>query len=441
MTEEIINALVQVPDLRVAARTSVFAFKGKPDDLRTIAGKLNVRTVLEGSVRKAGNKIRITAQLINAADGFHLWAEKFDRGLDDIFAVQDEIARTIAERLKAKLAGGARQQLVVAPTADIEAYQLYLQGRFFWNQRGGGLMKGLKCFEAALAKDPNYAAAHGGVADAYVLMAFYGYVRAKDVVPLARSAAQRALELEPEMPEAQSALAFVTGVFDLQVDASYRAYRRVVETHPKFVPARYWRASTESVCGRHHEGVRLAEEAVRLEPHSLIANALFAWVSITARTGRAVELARHVLAMEPNFMIGRWVLGIALLAENQFDESIAELRQAVEISQQLPWMVGTYGCALAYAGRTAEARLVLEQLSQRARTGYVPAYALFLLHAYLREERTALDLLEQAIADGDAGICYFGIVVAWPTPMGLPEQYMNRDTRAAYAQRLGLQLV
>ncbi len=438
MTEEIINALVQVPDLRVAARTSVFAFKGKADDLRTIAAKLNVRTVLEGSVRKAGNKIRITAQLISAADGFHLWSEKFDRGLEDIFAVQDEIARTIADKLKAKLAGGVQQPLVKPPTDDLEAYQLYLQGRFFWNQRGDGLAKGLKCFEAALKRDPDYALAHAGLAEAYVLIAFYGYARPNDVIPKARAAALRAIELEPRMAEAHCALGFVLGVYDRDFPASWRSYERAIELKPTFVAARYWTASSESVYGNHRKGVEVAEQAVRIEPLSLIANALLAWVGITAQSGKSVEIARRVTEMEPRFLIGHWILGIALISENRFDEGLRELMEAIEISNRLPWMVASYGCGLAWAGRTTEARAVLEELKRRTTSEYVPAFLFVMLHAYLGEEQKAVAWLEQSIQDNDGALHYFGIVVDWPTPMSIPERYFSPETRTRFIKRLGV---
>lgn len=439
MTEEIINALVQVPDLRVAARTSVFAFKGKADDLRTIAAKLNVRTVLEGSVRKAGNKIRITAQLINAADGFHLWSEKFDRGLGDIFAVQDEIARTIADKLKAKLAGGVQQPLVKPATDDLEAYQLYLQGRYYWNQRGAGLAKGLNYFEAALKRDPDYALAQAGLAEAYVLIAHYGYARPKDVIPKARVAALRAIELEPRMAEAHSALAFILGVYDRDIRASRLSYERAIELKPTLVAARYWTASLESVCGDHGKGVEVAEEAVRIEPLSLVANTLLAWVGITARSGKSVVIARRVIEMEPRFLIGHWILGVALIAENKFDEGLRELTETIELSNRLPWMVATYGCGLAWAGRATEARAVLEELERRASAEYVPAFLFVMLHAYLGEEAQAVAWLERSIEDNDGALCYFGVVVDWPTPMGIPERYFSPEVRTRFIKRLGLE--
>ncbi|MHC4138133.1 MAG: tetratricopeptide repeat protein, partial [Planctomycetota bacterium] len=212
MTEEIINALTQLEDLRVAARTSCFAFKGKPADIGEIGAKLKVATVLEGSVRKAGTRLRITAQLVNVGDGYHLWSERYDREMEDVFAIQDEIARAIADRLQVTLAVGAGERLVKPPTKSLEAYDLYLKGRYFVNRivevAGEGPRKGIDFFEQALALDPGYALAHAGIADAY---SFLGstVLRPKEALPKAREAAMRALELDDTLAETHCALGWI----------------------------------------------------------------------------------------------------------------------------------------------------------------------------------------------------------------------------------------
>ncbi|MBI4627016.1 MAG: TIR domain-containing protein [Verrucomicrobia bacterium] len=441
MTEEIINALVQVAELRVAARTSVFAFKGKADDLRTIAVKLNVRTVLEGSVRKAGNQIRITAQLINADDGYHIWSERFDRALDDIFAVQDEIARTIAAKLKVKLklVGDGRQLLVKPPTDDLEAYQLYLQGRYFWGQRGGGLLKGLRCFEAALARDPNYALAYTGVADAYTLLGFYGYARPNDVMPKARAAAERALAIDPELAEAHSALGFILLSYDWNIPAAEHALRRAIKLKPTYVPARYWLASVVVGRNRPHDSVAIDEEAVRIEPLSLFANAHLGWMLLGA--GRAEDAARrleHLLELDPRLLIGHWLLGQAYVALGRTEEGLAKLRTAVELSGNLAWMVATFGCALAHVGRTDEARAVLADLERRAEKEYVRAFLFAMLHAYLGEEDRMLVWLEKARAERDLALPYTDMVSDSFLATFIPARFLNASKRAAFIERLGL---
>jgi TolB-like protein/Flp pilus assembly protein TadD len=439
MTEEIINALVQVPDLRVAARTSVFAFKGKADDLRTIAAKLNVRTVLEGSVRKAGNKIRITAQLINAADGFHLWSEKFDRGLDDIFAVQDEIARAIVDKLKAKLAGGAQQPLVKPPTEDIEAYQLYLQGRYFWNQRGAGLTKGLRCFEAALALDPDYALAHAGVADAYTLLGFYGHSRPNEVMPKARAAAERALALDPTLAEAHCALGFIFQTYDRNVVESLRELRRAIELKPTYVTSYYWLASAKLAMLRVDESIACDAEAVRIEPYSLMANTHLGWMFLCAdRPADAVPPLTHVIELEPKALLAHWLLGQACILLDRSEEGLAELRLAAEISGNLPWMVGGVASALAYLGRKAEAREVLATLMQRHETEYVKAFSVAVIHAYLGDHREMMHWLERATEENDSLLVYLDVGPGKFIANGIPFHIWSGPTRAAFFERLGI---
>jgi len=441
MTEEIINAPVQVPDLRVAARASVFAFKGKADDLRTIAAKLNVRTVLEGSVRKAGNKIRITTRLINAADGFHLWSEKFDRGLDDIFAVQDEIARAIAEKMKAKLTGGDRGPLVVANTDDVEAYQLYLQGRYFWAQRGAGLAKGLQCFEAALARDPNYALAHTGVADACSLLAFYGFARGRDVLPKALQAARRAIALDAESAEAHCALGFIQLIHLRDAAASLGSFRRAIALKPTHAPSHYWAGATLIALRRSLDEVDIwTSAAVRLEPFSLIARSLIGWGRLgVGASAAALAPLRQVLELEPAFSVGRWLLGDALFSSGALEEGIVELRRAVEQSNKLGWMVATLGCALAHTGKAEEARGVLADLTRRAETEYVQSFLFAMLHAYLGDEASALAWLECAIEDGDPALTFLRIDMVLLGPMGISAVYLRPELRAALVARLGLQ--
>lgn len=439
ITEEIINALVQVPDLQVAARTSSFSFKGKPDDLRTIASKLNVRTVLEGSVRKAGLRIRITAQLINAADGFHLWSERFDRDLDDIFAMQDDIARAIVEKLKAGLARSREQPFVKPSTENLVAYQLYLQGRYYWNQRGAGLVKGLQCFEAALTHDPDYALAHTGVADSCTLLAFYGFVRPSDIAAKARAAAARAVTLDPQLAEAHTALAFVLFSFDRNLPAAQKSYRRSIELKPSYVPARYWLASLLVGLRRYDEAVALDEEAVRLEPHSLFANVHLGWMLLLAeRTEDAVRRLRYVLELEPKFLMAHWLLGQACISLGQTEEGLAELGLAVTLSGKLPLMVGGVGCALAHLGRKDEAQAVLAELMQRSKTEYVAAYVLAILHGFLGDEATALVWLEKADQECDASLPYMAADPDLFMCTGFPRKYLSPPARADFIKRAGI---
>ncbi len=438
ITEEIINALVQVPDLQVAARTSSFSFKGKPDDLRTIGSKLNVRTVLTGSVRKAGPRVRITAQLVNAADGFHLWSERFDRDLDDIFAMQDEIARAIVEKLKAGLTRRREQPFVLPSTDNLDAYQLYLQGRYHWNQRGAGLGKALQLFEAALAHDPDFALAHAGLADSCTLLGFYGFVRPIDVAAKARAAAARAVALNPDLAEAQTAHAFVLFSFDRNLPPAERAFRRAIELKPTYAPARYWLASLLIGHRRYAEAVALDEEAVRLEPHSLFANVHLAWMLLLSeRPEEAVRRLHYVLELEPKFLMAHWLLGQAYVSLGKAAEGLETLGRAKALSGNLPLMTGGVGCALAHLGRKDEARLVLEELVRRSQTEYVSAYVFAILHGFLGDQATALVWLEKAYEECDASLPYMAADPDLFMCTGLPRRYLTAEARAAFIKRIG----
>jgi len=439
ITEEIINALVQLPDLRVAARTSVFAFKGKNEDLRGIAQKLNVRTVLEGSVRKSGDRLRITAQLINAADGYHLWSERFDRKLDDVFEVQDEIARTIAEKLKVRLTGGGQGPLVKPSTENVEAYELYLQGRHFWGKRGAGIMKGLKFFEAALEKDPAFALAHAGMADAYQLLGFYGFAPPRDVMPKARAAAERALQLDPNLAEAHNALGFILLSYDWDVGAAQREFKRAIALKPSYIPAYYWYASSFIPFDSPAKAVAMDEEAVRIEPLSLFANAHLGWMLLCAeRYHDAAVRLEHALELDPSFLMTTWLLGQTYVLTDRHEEGLAKLQRAVELSGNASWMVATLAGVLAWIGRVDEARSLLNELLKRRETQYVRAYLIAIVYGHLRDQENAFAWLEKAREERDASLPYSGGQFDVLFGMGIPRGVLDPARLKAFTTTLGI---
>src|SRR3989440_11363645 len=240
IAEDIINALAQLPGLRVAARTSSFAFRARAVELAEVGAKLKVAMVLEGSVRKAGNRLRVTAQLVKVGDGDHLWSERYDRDMTDIFAIQDEIAKAIAERLKVTLDGGAAASLVTPATGNLDAYHLCLKGRYLLAQRGLGLRKALECFDQAIALDPNYALAHAGLAEACTVLAQYGLVPPGMLRAKARAAACRALELAPNLAEAHAAAGTVSFVIDWGWATPARELRQAIPRNPRYVLPRLW---------------------------------------------------------------------------------------------------------------------------------------------------------------------------------------------------------
>jgi TolB-like protein len=272
MTEEIINALAQIEQLHVVARTSAFSFKGKYIDVRTVGKRLNVRTVLLGSVRRAGNEVRITTQLVNVEDGYHLWSDRYDREVKDIFEIQDEIARSIAERLKVTLKGREQERLVKAGTNNLEAYQLYVKGRALLYRRGGAISRAAECFEREVALDPDYALAWAGLADSYTVLGYYGHACPEANMPRAVEAARRAVGLAPSLAEGHSALAMASlmGIWD-RVEAE-REFLRASELNPKYTQARDWYALffLQYSEGRLEEGSAQAKLALLSDPLSSI---------------------------------------------------------------------------------------------------------------------------------------------------------------------------
>jgi serine/threonine-protein kinase len=278
MTDELINALAKVPGLRVVSRTSAFAFKGRQQDVRTIGGQLNVECVLEGSVRRAGRRLRTAVQLVNVADGYQLWSETFDREMEDVFAIQDEISRGIVSALKLRLLGEGPGLLVKSATADFEAYTLYLKGRLLWNRRSDDALRhGLAHFEQALARDPNYALAQVGLADSYVLLGFYTALAPAEAFPRAQAAAETALRLDPALGEAYPALAYVKMYYEWDWTGALRAFRQAIERNPNYATAHQWLGNCLAILGRFDESVASFQRAVELDPLSAIKNAALGW--------------------------------------------------------------------------------------------------------------------------------------------------------------------
>ncbi|MCX7108915.1 MAG: tetratricopeptide repeat protein [Proteobacteria bacterium] len=303
ISEDLPNALSGIEGLHVVARTSCFAFKGRSEDIRTIGDALGVGAVLEGSVRKADNKLSITAQLINVVDGFRLWSQSFDREMQDVFAIQDDITRAIMAALKLRLANRGGQPLVKPQTISTEAYELYLKGRFFWNQRGIGLKKALHYFELALIEDADYALALSGLADTYSLLSWYGYLSPNEVIPKAIHAAKRALQLDPQLTEAHTSQGFCLLCQDCDWTGAEGEFLRAIELNPRTVPARYWLGWLHSCCGNHDTAIGHCRQAVELEPFSPIARTFLGWMYYHAgQFGEAEQELLRVIDLDEQFV-------------------------------------------------------------------------------------------------------------------------------------------
>jgi eukaryotic-like serine/threonine-protein kinase len=421
VTEEIINALAQIEDLHVAARTSAFSFKGKHVDLRIIGERLNVATVLEGSVRRAGDRLRITAQLVNVADGYHLWSERYDRGMQDIFAVQDEIARSIANRLKVSLEGVKERSLVRAGTQNLEAYQLYLKGRALLYRRGAGLRRALECFHLAVALDPEYALAWADVADAYNMLAFYGVVHPDMIRAKAKEAATRAIKLDPSVAEAHNALAAACILNDWDWLTAEHEFLRALELNPRFILARSRYALWSLTAGgQFEESIAQAKEAADLDPLSGYASTILAYAFYTAgKLDEAIRTARHAMELDPESFLAPLSLAFALHSQGRYAEALAATEAGLAMPGRHPMFMAELAVTYADWGKHKEAKSVHAEMVARSERQYVSPFLLALSAAAAGERGDSTRFTRMACEIRDPQLSVFG--KHWPGTKRLRE--------------------
>jgi len=331
--EEILTRLAQIADLKVISRTSTQQFLSKPANLSEIAKQLGVANILEGSVQRAGDQVRVNVQLINAATAAHLWADTFDRKLTDIFAVESDIATTIAETLQAKLPGAEESLIAKHPTESTEAHELYLKGRFFWNKRTPeNFEKAITYFQQAIEKDTSYALAYSGMADCYALLADYGAAAPDETMPKAKAAALKALQIDPNLAEAHASLAEILHDYDWDYAGALREIDRAIELNPNYATAHQWRAEFLSAQGRHEEAIAEAKRALELDPLSSIINRILGDAYLQARRyDEAITQSRKAIEIEPNFPSAHLVLGRSYRAKGQYSEAVAEFIKLAEL--------------------------------------------------------------------------------------------------------------
>ena len=399
MSEEIITALSKLKGLRVPARTSCFAFKGKNEDIRRIGEQLGVRTVLEGSVTRSGNKLRVTAQLINLADGFHVWSETYDRALDDLLAIRTDVAERVAEALKGELLGEDKQKLTKPTTANAEAYRLYVQGRYVWNQRTGeSLKKAADYLEQAVAKDTNYALGYAALADCYVLLPEYAAAPAKQWMPKARATALRALELDNTLGEAHAALGIIKQNWDWDWPGAEAEYKRAIELNPNYATAHHWYSVWLRSLGRFDEAMREIKRAQDLDPLSPVIGENVGCVLLYSRQyGSAIAEFRKVINLSPDFPAAHTYLGWAYTMTGAFSEAIAEFQTVRKLAGSRPGGLGGLGYSYAISGRTAEAHKVLDDLMGFLQQGYEVHNGVAQIYLGLGDREQALAWLEQAV--------------------------------------------
>ena len=408
ITEDLIMALSRLKDLRVPARTSSFAFKGKNEDIRRIGQLLNVETVLEGSVRKSGNRLRVTAQLVKVRDGFHLWSERYDREMKDVFDIQDDISRAIVAALEVQLGGQADAKLVRPQTASMEAYELCVKGRGLWNQRGLGLKKSLHYFELALLEDPNYALAWSGLADAYFMLGIYDFLPYREALAKGKTAAEKAVALDDHSAEVHCSLGVVLGWCDWDWHGSEQHLLKAMELNSNYTPARYWYGWLLLVMGRDQESIAQNRRAVEGDPLSKAHAYLGMSFNSLKRFAEALPPLRRSLELDPNFGFSRWQLGRAYWFLGDREAALVELHRAVEASGgRFPASLSTLGQALALSGDVGQARQIQRELAERTIPAPTRPYYLAHLHAALGENDLAFAALEQALVERECFLAWF----------------------------------
>jgi serine/threonine-protein kinase len=404
LTEELITSLSQVEGLRVAARTSSFQFKGGTTDAREVGRRLNVGAVLEGSVRKSGNRMRIATQLVSAEDGYQLWSQAYDRELTDVFAVQEEIARAIVEALRVELGVGEGAALSASPTKDPEAYDLYLKGRFAWNQRTAAAMtEAVRYLEQAVARDSGFARAWAGLADAYILLFPYAGAPREETWLKARTAAQRALALDSTLAEAHTALAYGSMIYAWDWPAAEASFRRAIAADPDYATAHHWYADFLAGRGRLEESAREMERAHALDPLSRIIATELGWIYYQMRRNDDAEAqVRRALALDPNYPHASLNLGLIFIAEGRYAEAIQALQRGIELGGDYDLQYAALITAHTRAGDRATARKLMSELTERAERGEFGAFTLAIAYGALGETDRGIALLHQSIDERDA---------------------------------------
>jgi len=399
--DEIITRLAQISDLKVISCSSTQRYKGSGQNLRQVASELGVTNILEGSIQKADNAVHVNVQLINALTDTHLWANVYDRKLTDVFAVESEIAKTIADSLQAKLSGSEKTAISKKPTENAEAHQLYLKGRFFWNKRtGNDLKKSIDYFDQAIAADPNYALAYAGLADAYAFLPGYTAGSPRDSYPKSIAAARKALELDDTLAEAHTALAIATWLYDFDFSQANREFQRALELNPNYAIAHQQYGNILlTALGRFDDAIAEARRAVELDPLSLVINSDLGVDNFFARRyDEAITQLRKTLEMDPGYYYGYVNLGQALELKGARDAAIAEYQKARALNDD-PYILGLLARSYGLSGNKTEAEKILKQLQEISKQRYVAAYSFALTYLGLGDKEEALRWLEQAYQD------------------------------------------
>ena len=435
LSEELINGLTKVGGLQVVAHSSAFSFKGRDVDAREIGRQLHAATILEGSVRRTGDRLRVSAQLIDAVQGYHLWCEQYDRRLEDIFAIQDEISRAILASLNVEFLRGARTPLITPSTANMDAYVLYLQGRAFWQQavrrlppaRDGLLRTGI-------AKDPGFAPAYSGLADSLSTLGIWGFTRARDVFPKAVALAETALTLDPSLAEAHASRALVRLFWDWEWDEAGRGFARAAALNPGHALIRLGNGHYLSIVGRMDDAIAEMKRAQTFDPISPVCTANVGWTFYLAhRQEEALAELRRVLAGDGDNGIALFYLGYVLIEMRRYEEAIDALRRAEEVTHGMPWSAEGIALAQGLMGNRQAALAALAEARAKKTGSYLGLVGDRAVHLGLGEDDAMLDCLERAVEERDVLLPWLGYMLAFDRVRPAPRARLSGGAPPACA--------
>jgi TolB-like protein/DNA-binding winged helix-turn-helix (wHTH) protein/Tfp pilus assembly protein PilF len=413
MTDELIANLAKIRSLRIISRSTAMAYKGAHKPLSEIARELRVDAVVEGTVLREGNRVRITAELVQVSTDRHLWADTYESQIGDVLALQNRVSSAIVNEIRINLTPEDRERLSKAPSVAPEAYEDYLKGRYYWNKRTDeNLTKAIGYFEDATRKDPHYALAYAGLSDCYAIISatIFGTVPSSVSAPKAKAAAQRALEIDPTLTEAETSLATVKFNYDWDWPGAAAEFDRAIHLNPSYATA-YQRYSLYLMAmGRTRDSFEKINKARELDPLSISINFSLGWRLYMARQfDRAIEQIQNTIEMDPSYELSHLVAGQAYAQKGQFERAVAELRKAVDLSHGTPMMVSALAYTYARSGNKTEAEKLLAQLSAQAKIQYVSPYYFAIVYAGLGENETALDWLDKAFADRSNGLVFLQV--------------------------------
>jgi len=399
ITESVINNLSQLPNLRVMARSTMFRYKGKETDPQKVGQDLGVRAVLSGRLLQRGDALIIQAELMDVAKGSQLWGGQYNRKAADVFALQEDLAKEISEKLRLRLTGEEKQRLTKRYTENAEAYQLYLKGRYYWNKGSEeGCQKAIEYFQQALDKDPSYALAYAGLADTYsLLLSAFGWFPPQEAIPKAKAAALKALEIDERLPEPHVALGYASLAYDWDWPTAGKHFQQAIALNPAYPTAHVWYSEYLVVLGRTDEGLAEAKRALDLDPVSLLVNRNMArQLYLAGRFDRAIEQSRKMLEMDPGFPLAHWQLGTAYAIKGMYGEALAELEKYAALSGRSPLALSYVGYALARSGERSQALRIVDELQALSKRKYVYSISIARVYVGLSEKDQAIAWLEKA---------------------------------------------